>query len=395
MLAASAVRKSNCMIVLRAIVSDRPGVWRRSAGGLPYVLSAVSHSQTISRAMKLSSLGLRGGGAKTTELAVPDSVIPIAFRHPAEAQRLLCARAQETFGPDARIGSNVTLRFSSEVIDVPHRTMWYGDRDPVVLKSVDDLVSRLPWYSPEALQKHVGYLDREFMSKYLRQTSIRVAQLIDNLEALGLQPGARLLEIGSLFGSFALPLARLGYRVTAVDRYRAFEGGLDAYIDLMQAEGVEVIQVTRETETATIEQLPEFDCVMAMAVIEHVPHTPRLFLDSLRRRTLPDGVIALDTPNLTRFWNRRRLSQDESVFQDLGLQYECEVPYEGHHREYTAREMHWLLEQIGCEDVSVRRYDYNMLQFQQIDGPHLECLSRILGDLANADMLLACGRRGR
>ncbi|HEV3333765.1 MAG TPA: class I SAM-dependent methyltransferase [Bryobacteraceae bacterium] len=271
--------------------------------------------------------------------------------------------------------------------------MWYRPKDHVVLKSIDDLISLLPSYSPEALRKHVGYLDREFMGRYLRQTGVRVAQLIDRLDAIGLKPGARLLEIGPLFGSFALPLVRLGYRVTAVDRYRAFDGGLDGYVDLMQAEGVQIISVTRETEGEAIDRLPEFDCTIAMAVIEHVPHTPRLFLESIRKKTVPGGTIALDTPNLTRFWNRRRLSQDESIFQDLSLQYECEIPYEGHHREYTAREMRWLLERIGCEEVSIDLFDYNMLQFERIDGPHLECLSSLLGDLAFADTILASGRR--
>ena len=330
---------------------------------------------------------------KRREIEVPETLVPVAFRNPREAHQALSALARERFGPDARIGQNVSLSFSSKVIAIPHKSMWYGPKDHVVLKSIEDLLDRLQSYSPEALQKHLGYLDREYMGKYLRQNSIRVARLIDKLEAMGLRPGSRLFEIGALFGSFALPLARLGYRVTAIDRYKAFDGALAAYVDLMQSEGIEVVSVTRETETEAIGRLPAFDCTIAMAVIEHIPHTPRHFLEMMRDKTVPGGIIALDTPNVTRFWNRRRLSQDESTFQDLSLQYECEIPYEGHHREYTAQEMHWLLNRIGCEEVSIDLFDYNMLQFEQIDGPHLECLSLILSDLAYADTILACGRR--
>jgi 2-polyprenyl-3-methyl-5-hydroxy-6-metoxy-1,4-benzoquinol methylase len=336
----------------------------------------------------------RGAKTKRPVIQVPDICIPVAFRRPSEAHQTISAMAREAFGPDVKIGQNVSLSFSGEVIAVPHKTMWYGSHDQMVLQSVDDLVQRMQSYSPEALQKHVGYLDREFMARYLRQTGIRVSQLIDRLAAMGLNPGSRVFEIGALFGSFALPLARLGYRVTAIDRYAAFDGGLDAYVDLMRSEGVELISATRETEREAIAQLPEFDCTIAMAVIEHVPHTPRPFLETMRAKTVPGGIIALDTPNLTRFWNRRRLSQDESIFQDLSLQYECEIPYEGHHREYTAQEMRWLLNRIGCDEISIDMFDYNMLQFDQIDGPHLECLSMILSDLAYADTILACGRRG-
>jgi len=333
------------------------------------------------------------GTAALFRLQVPESLIPVAFRHPAEAHQTLCALARERFGVDARIGQNVSLSFPRDVVAVPHESMWCGPKDQVVVKSVEDLLDRLPSYSPKALQKHVGYIDRESTGKYLRQTSIRVARLIDRLDGMGLKQGSRLFEIGALFGSFSLPLARLGYRVTAIDRYRAFDGALDAYVDLMQAEGIEVISVTRETEGEAIAGLPGFNCTIAMAVIEHIPHTPRHFLETMRDKTLPGGIIALDTPNVTRFWNRLRLSQDESIFQDLQLQYDCEIPYEGHHREYTAQEMRWLLNRIGCEEVSIELFDYNMLQFDQIDRPHLECLSKILGDLANADTILACGRR--
>ena len=336
---------------------------------------------------------LRSPRSEHHEIMVPDTLLPVAFRQPHDAQQDLSALARERFGPDARIGHNVSLSFSSELIAIPHENMWYGPKDHVVVKSIEDLLGRLQSYSPEALRKHVGYLDREFMGKYLRQTGVRVARLIDRLDAMGLRPGSRLCEIGALFGSFALPLARLGYRVTAIDRYKAFDGALAAYEDLMLSEGIEVVSVTRETETEAIGRLPAFDCTIAMAVIEHIPHTPRHFLETMREKTVPGGIIALDTPNVTRFWNRRKLSQDESIFQDICIQYECEIPYEGHHREYTSQEMRWLLKRIGCQEVSIDLFDYNMLQFEHIDRPHLECLSMILSDLANADTILACGRR--
>ena len=227
---------------------------------------------------------LRRARREHHEITVPETLLPVAFRDPRDAHQALSALAREKFGPDARIGQNVSLSFSSELIAIPHKSMWYGPKDHVVVKSIEDLLGRLQSYSPEALRKHVGYLDREYIGKYLRQTGVRVARLIDRLDAMGLRPGSRLFEIGALFGSFALPLARLGYRVTAIDRYKAFDGALAAYVDLMLSEGVEVVSVTRETEAEAIGRLPAFDCTIAMAVIEHVPHTPRTFWRPCARR---------------------------------------------------------------------------------------------------------------
>jgi 2-polyprenyl-3-methyl-5-hydroxy-6-metoxy-1,4-benzoquinol methylase len=326
-------------------------------------------------------------------LPIHQELIPVAFREPAEAHQRVCSLVHERFGPSAEPGKGIVLSLPGSTLPVPHKAMWYKPKDAAVLETVRDVVGILETYSPEAFRTHVGYVERDRTRKYLEQTAIRVAQLIDTLDRMALPPGSRILEIGALFGSFAVALARLGYRVTAVDRYETFGGALDGYTELMQREGIEVISTNRETEVRTIGQLPRFDCTIAMAVIEHIPHTPRIFLEMMLDRTGPGGIIALDTPNLTRFWNRKRLSENESVFQDLKVQYECEPPYEGHHREYTAAEMHWLLDHIGCTDIRLSLFDYNMLQFSEISGPHVECLAAILGDLTCADTILACGRR--
>jgi hypothetical protein len=52
--------------------------------------------------------------------------------------------------------------------------------------------------------------------------------------------------------------------------------------------------------------------------------------------------------------------------QPVEDQYLCEPPWEGHHREYTARELRWMLERIACEEVDVEFLDYNMLQFDEL-----------------------------
>jgi 2-polyprenyl-3-methyl-5-hydroxy-6-metoxy-1,4-benzoquinol methylase len=141
-----------------------------------------------------------------------------------------------------------------------------------------------------------------------------------------------------------------------------------------------------------IESLGAYDCVIAMAVIEHVPHTPRPLLEQMKRRTKPGGLLAVDTPNVARYWNRRRLAEGQSIFQPIADQFYCDIPFEGHHREYTIDEVRWMLEQLGCADIRLRAFDYNMLQFTRIDRPHIDCLTAIVEDLRQADMILASGR---
>jgi len=128
-------------------------------------------------------------------------------------------------------------------------------------------------------------------------------------------------------------------------------------------------------------------------VIEHVPHTPRKLLETLFDAVRPGGVLLLDTPNVARYWNRRAMERGETIFQPIEDQFSSEPPWEGHHREYTAKELSWMLGRVGCADVEVEFLDYNMLQFEELSAEHAECLAAIVEAPSQSDTLLASGRR--
>jgi hypothetical protein len=78
----------------------------------------------------------------------------------------------------------------------------------------------------EIFDSHRGPVDPGAynMAAYMRCTQIRVMCLYEALRRRGLHHGS-ILEVGSFFGCFALLLARLGYGVTAVDRYQSYSSG--------------------------------------------------------------------------------------------------------------------------------------------------------------------------
>ncbi len=191
----------------------------------------------------------------------------------------------------------------------------------------------MPSYEPSLVDKESGYGDRAYAASYLRASSIRVFHAARMLKELGILNG-RILDVGSYVGTFALPLQKLGYQVT-FDRYKAFGGAIDGYVDAMRRAGIEAFYSSVETEVEDLDKLGQFDAVISMAVIEHIPHTPRLFLESLAQHVRPGGILALDTPNHVRYWNRKAMDAGESVHQPIEQQYRSAIPFGGHHREYT------------------------------------------------------------
>ncbi len=324
-----------------------------------------------------------------------DGEIRLALRDPAAAN-VSCAKQAWPEDVIARTGERgLPLRVDRPAAPLampPPRVLWSGDVDAVVRESAEDLAKLLDAFQPEDFERHYAHMSKGAMRSVLRMSVVRVVRLVETLRRRGLESG-EVLEVGAWFGSFALALRRLGYDVVACDRYSSYGDAFDSYIELMEAEGVRVVSTTRGPELEQIAGLGQFDVVLAGAVIEHIPHTPRQFLETLFGAVRCGGTLAIDTPNLARYWNRRALERGETIFQPVADQYLCDPPWEGHHREYTSSELGWMLERVGCEEVDVEFFDYNMLQFEELSALHIECLATIVEDPSQSDTLLATGRR--
>jgi 2-polyprenyl-3-methyl-5-hydroxy-6-metoxy-1,4-benzoquinol methylase len=263
-----------------------------------------------------------------------------------------------------------------------------------LVSEYEHFISLLPTYDVQTGWQVFGVdADQNYLKHYFRQSIIRVYHLVRMLRDFGVREG-RLLEVGSLFGTFAGPLQRLGYDVTCIDRYLQFAGALDGYIADLRSSGITVIETSADEreEAEAFNKIDRYDIVISMAVIEHIPHTPRIFLNTLASHVAHDGLLMLDTPNIARYWNRRRLEEGLSIHQSIEYQFYSAIPFEGHHREYTADEMSWMLKQVGCEDIRLVRFDYNLFQFEMLTADHAAALCAMTLDPSLTDTVLVGGR---
>jgi SAM-dependent methyltransferase len=318
--------------------------------------------------------------------AVLDQLLPKMLLNPGLPAKIDIANA---FGILPNEISSLATSRSTIKLDL--EKIFTDDLGRLLLRQYRHQCDLLSTYDAGKMDARSGYLGPEYFMRYFRQSITRVYHLVTALRRFGMEKGT-LLEVGSLFGIFAGTLQRLGYRVTAIDRYRKFSGALDGYVDDLRSIGTEVIETDADDESSVIDQLPCFDIVISMAVIEHVPHTPRYFLESLARHVRAGGVLALDTPNIAQYWHRKRLQTGKSIHADIKDQYYAPVPFEGHHREYTQCELRWMLEQIGCKDIECDLYDYNLLQFEELSKDHITALLAMTTDPDLADTVLGIGR---
>lgn len=226
---------------------------------------------------------------------------------------------------------------------------------------------------------------------YLRLSEIRVVRVASTLERRGIR--GRILDLGSYFGNFALTLARAGYEVVAVHSYSDYAPAFDGHVAAMRAAGVQVLDTAQVgAELAGLGEAA-FDAVLCLGVLEHVPHTPRLLLGAIDRVLKPGGWLVLDTPNLAYEYKRRQLARGESVFPPIAMQFESEIPFEGHHREYTVTELRWIVQRIGYRDLEIETFDYSIYGLPELVGPDLDCWRAMEADAERRELILLSARK--
>jgi 2-polyprenyl-3-methyl-5-hydroxy-6-metoxy-1,4-benzoquinol methylase len=370
----------------------RAGSGRTKASLDVATAAAVCFRNAEAPAVRARVYGVRTILRRTFDLtSILDELLVPLLKEPGEPALSEVARAlSRCEGRTVASEEICALTCSGAPNPIPFDQLWQDEFGRRVLADTNELVGLLPTYDPDRMDPRNGYLGRDFFATYLKQSVIRVYHCVRQLREAGVTRG-RVLDIGSLFGQFAVTLQRLGYQVTAVDRYQTYLGALDGYVEFMKREGVMVVSTTRENETEALAHVGSFDAVLAMAVVEHIPHTPRLFLEMLKSHVVDGGVMMLDTPNIARYWNRKRMAAGESTHQAIDKQYYADIPYEGHHREYTRAEMIWMLEQAGCSDIRTRLFDYNLLQFADLWPDHRDALLAMTVDPSLADTILISG----
>ncbi len=238
---------------------------------------------------------------------------------------------------------------------------------PAAQRSTETVLQATKGVDTSLLARHSPGLRDFDWPAYLNCSLVRVAQTAAAIRR-HCGPTVRVLDFGSYFGNFTLALRELGHRVDAIDSYRTYEPALATVVAELQASGAQVYDFA--SVGYGLETIPSdsYDAVLAMGVLEHVPHTPRLLLETLNRVLKPGGILVMDTPNLAYAYRRQQLARGETIFCPIALQYFTEVPFEGHHREYTMDEVRWMVQQLQHTDIVVDTYDYSIYMHKTLRG---------------------------
>ena len=165
-------------------------------------------------------------------------------------------------------------------------------------------------------------------------------------------------DVGGFWGAFPMTLCRLGYEVTMTESLQFYSRSFNRLFEFISEKGVRIIDYDPFQEGARLPR--QFDVITVMAVLEHYPHSLKIFMDNVISSLKPEGQLYLEVPNIAYWpkrmgllWGRTPLAPQDDIFQS-------KVPFIGHHHEYTISELRDLARLSGLSIISEDFYNYSI-----------------------------------
>jgi SAM-dependent methyltransferase len=179
--------------------------------------------------------------------------------------------------------------------------------------------------------------------QYYKLDKERYWRSLELLCELDIPTPARLLEIGG--GQLALLFKKLFNDDCVVADLS------ERYISPVRREGLSFFQYNLLNPQSCVRQ-NEFDVVVLLEVIEHIPVPAHVVFERIKRFMRPNGILFLTTPNLFRLRNLVRmffgvefLDHFDIPDSDRGM---------GHQLEYSEHHLKWQLERAGMEIIMLK-----------------------------------------
>ena len=168
----------------------------------------------------------------------------------------------------------------------------------------------------------------------------------------------RICDVGGFWGVFPLTLKRLGFDVTMTEALQYYSDSFQPLFAFLEAQELSVVDYD---PFEADEPLPgRYDAIFIMAVLEHYPHSLRRFMGNVLCGLKPDGVLYIEVPNMAYLPRRLQLLRGHNPLPPIQHIFESQIPFTGHHHEYTMRELKDLAALCGLDAVTEDYYNYTI-----------------------------------
>jgi 2-polyprenyl-3-methyl-5-hydroxy-6-metoxy-1,4-benzoquinol methylase len=189
---------------------------------------------------------------------------------------------------------------------------------------------------------------------YLEASSIRFYKAYRSIARQG--ANLSVCDVGGFWGVLPLTLKELGYDVAMTESLKYYNDSFGALFEFIRERGVEIFDYDPFEEAAALDR--QFDVVTLMAVLEHYPHSHKILMQNISRLMKPDGRLYIEVPNIAYWPKRVGLMMGRTPLAQLADIYLSDVPFIGHHHEFTIAELRELAQLSGMKVLAEDFYNY-------------------------------------
>jgi 2-polyprenyl-3-methyl-5-hydroxy-6-metoxy-1,4-benzoquinol methylase len=169
--------------------------------------------------------------------------------------------------------------------------------------------------------------------------------------------GQRVCDVGGFWGVFPMTLKELGFDVAMTESLKYYGDSFSALFECIAARGVRIFDYDPFEPGAAL-ACERFDVVTVMAVLEHYPHSLKVFMENVTSLMSEDGRIYIEVPNIAYWPKRVGLLRGHTPLAQVAEIYRSDVPFIGHHHEFTIAELRELARLTGLSVLSEDFYNY-------------------------------------
>ncbi len=226
-----------------------------------------------------------------------------------------------------------------------------------LIETRDELAPYLDRLDFEALSKHNrGYLGyaQDPASKFVDAEMHNHYSIVEYYTQ-ALARGSSVMEVGFFIPVIPIALAKLGYQVEAIEKLAFYGDSLDELVDLASSRyGIRIHDL--DILNDDIQMLASrYDGVILSAILEHLNGSPKALLDRAQILGKQSALFWVSVPNAASLQKRLlMLLRGQPPFPSISDYYFSDYPFTGHNREYTLRDLTFVLEQSGFSILSLQ-----------------------------------------
>jgi 2-polyprenyl-3-methyl-5-hydroxy-6-metoxy-1,4-benzoquinol methylase len=190
--------------------------------------------------------------------------------------------------------------------------------------------------------------------QYFKMSSIRYYYAYRDIDH---GRGKNVCDVGGFWGIFPITLIRAGFQVTMTESLQYYGTNFDRLFEFIREQGVEIIDYDPFQAGNPLPK--KFDAVTVMAVLEHYPHSLKIFMDNIKSMLNTGGSIYIEVPNIAYWPKRLAFLLGRSPLVPIDVIYDSEVPFTGHHHEFEKKELDILLQRNELKILEEHFYSYS------------------------------------